>query len=105
MISGQKLREYRELKGVQPAAVAEAMGEPRQRVYQIERAESPVTLEVAEKFINAVEKLVAPREGRPARKLELRVGLYMDGAGPYEGDPLTYTRKGVPLGKQRRFAW
>lgn len=87
MIEGQKLREYRELKGVRPVDVAERMGVVRQRVGQIEQA-GVVEVDTANAYINAVEAVVAPREGRPARKLELRVRLYMDGAGPYDGDPL-----------------
>lgn len=85
MISGQKLREFREASGVRPAQVADAAGWPRQRSYQIERA-ADVGKEVAETFVNAVvatrDRHPSPGSAEPAVRYTLEVKLYIGGGGP-----------------------
>ena len=74
MIAGQKLRQYRERRGVRPVDVAAQMDEPRQRIGQIEQAQS-VTVDVAERFVTAVLKAA----GETVERVKIAAVLYVDG--------------------------
>lgn len=76
MISGQKLREFREKNGVRPVDLATAMGVKRQRVAQTEAA-IEVGKEVAERYVAGVLRVA--RGDYEIIAVEINPVLYVNG--------------------------
>lgn len=72
MITGQKLRAFREGYDRAPVEVAAQMGVARQRIGQIEK-QAEVGNDVAKRFVAAVVQLSTPDEPAPVVELQTRV--------------------------------